>query len=155
MGASGAHLGSRTEASDRREGRASRWPRGGWVAPGGPRQIPLNPCFLTGEMRERDQMFSEVFSHLNGRGASKVNLPLLPSGRRRRGGLRYTGCSPQTGMLLHSARQWEREGAGSTCEMPAGLQRPARPLRQATLAPAPDTAGLATVVLGSEASPDS
>lgn len=39
--------------------------------------------------------------------------------------------------------------------MPAGLQGTARPLRQATLAPAPDPAGLATIVLDSEASPDS
>lgn len=45
---------------------------------GSPRQIPLNPCFLTGDMRERDWMFSKAFSHLNGPGSSKGQLTSSP-----------------------------------------------------------------------------
>lgn len=45
---------------------------------GGPEQIPMDPCFLTGEMRGCDQKFSQALSSLDGPGAWKHQLTSSP-----------------------------------------------------------------------------
>lgn len=108
---------------------------------------PMKPL---GKERQ-DYSFSKTCPDL---GPQRNNLPLLLSGRKPRAALRYTGCSLQTKMLLHSARRWGREGqqdGQAACELP----QPARPWTRAHclpqythLCPAPRTpAGPATAPL--------
>lgn len=108
-------------------------PHGGsWLVSGRP-PLPKKP---PGEKR-RDYSFSKTRPAWPALGPQRTDSPLLPSGRRPRAVLRYTGCSPQTRTLLQSARRQGGDGK-DTGELP----ELSRPWTQATLLPSTHTCGL-------------